>query len=179
MKTAVKEESCTNFESITLERINSSYEDLVSSKLNLSAICTEEYRCRLEELLLLWCHCKNISFRDACTHFSIPYEEIVNKDCENSWEKFDEEIKSLMHSLLFWPKDPKTTAIDSKIWYHRIDEAFLIISRFMDLSFVNTCKRYRVNYDQLQKLRDNKDRDFFTSFRIDNATFARRIDDDY
>ncbi len=91
-----------------------------------------------------------------------------------SWAKFDSEVKSLMHSLRYWTADKKTMdyILSSKIWYHRIDEAFLIISRFMDTSFVSICQRYNVSYERLQKLRDNEERLFWDKFKMEDATYG-------
>lgn len=91
---------------------------------------------------------------------------------DNLWEKFDNAIKSLIHGVRHWPVEKKDFKDASKIWYHRIDEAFLIVSQVMDISFIDVCRRYWVDYDQLLKLKDNKNEKYLIVFKRGNAQYG-------
>ncbi len=60
-----------------IERIFSCYDDLKMVRMcNRKEITIECFRNRLDELLLLYSHTKDINFVDACEAFGIKYEEV-------------------------------------------------------------------------------------------------------
>lgn len=72
-------------------------------------------------------------------------------------KKIDEEQIRMLKSLINYPiRDLKRKQQDyeCKFWYHRIDEAFLQYSNIFNISFVEVCTKFGVNYELLQKMRD-------------------------
>lgn len=58
-------------------RIQSLYKDLMFVRReNFSKSHIESFRCRLDELLLLWHEIKDVSFVEACKALDIDYKEV-------------------------------------------------------------------------------------------------------
>lgn len=63
-------------------RIKSAYNDLQFAKRNVPnrQDWIEGFRCRIDELLLIWHEIHNISFVDACKEFKIDYKEVNTEE---------------------------------------------------------------------------------------------------
>ena len=104
-------------------------------------------------------------------NYHIPIKKKIGygeNDVEKMIKNIDEEQVRMLKSLVnydihFLNKDRKIQ--ECRAWYHRIDEAFLQYSHLMMISFVEVCKKFGVDYDSLQKMREG-DMDAFDKVKF-------------
>ena len=73
-------------------RIQSCYEQLMSARANryMDEIYVEGFRCRLDELILLYHLIRNISFCEACQELGITYSDVNVLDADEEESEVEE-----------------------------------------------------------------------------------------